>query len=813
MIRKYLFLLTFCFLAIGVESQVTSTSAQLLFKKGNYIEAKAEYEKLLEINNRDFSSNYYYGLTLYHLKINDSEAINRLKFTYKKPPVNDIDYYLAKLYQRTYENELAIEHFQKYIAKNKLNDEQKVEIERSIEDCESSLNLINKHFKIEVLTKDTIEIKDLLSYYKPSKDVGTLLKAGDFFRIGVNEESIIYRTERGSDVFFPIQNSNGKYDLYKIVKLLDSWTDAEKLNGEINSDYNDLYPFILIDGVTLYFSSDRPGGMGGLDIYQSFFDPESGEYSEPANLGPPFNSPDDDFLLVPDVYENKAWFTTNRGITDDKVVVTEIVWDESVIRSFTDDINQIRTMATLPISRNGRVGKSTTLFASQDNNDDENANKFEFVINDTLVYTKYDDFKDLEALSLFQKGKKVEYEKDSLNYLMRKKRQQYAKSYDQQELQQLIDDIIKLEKRTYSLDDVINDFYYNSKVKEISTINKLLSQGAYFSSGKKKKASSPKSKTEDILTNLNKGDLTFYTDEAFIVRNEKVVPMYDRFFTTAQKNELARLDSLYVWANIASLESANILEKTNKPSDERANLKDMIFNPNELEEQENQRMQNLIYQSRNYKKDALELYNYALDEKFKIYYETANKAENSANNDELKNILKQSHSIFQESDKNLKEINSYNPEKEERLLAMKKMSVDMLENSLINILNKKQVSKTTDTNKNISSQQPQKAVEQTNKTVQQPTTQQSNSQKPVFKVQIGVFQNEPNSIALSKIPKTSYDVIKDKNLKKYYSGNWNNYEEAQANVESIRAAGFNGAFVVAFFHGEQISIEKAKQMK
>ncbi len=809
MIQKYLFLFLFSFLTIATKSQVSLTSAQQLFKNGKYIEAKAEYEKLLERNNRDFTLNYYYGLTLYHLKYDDNEAVKRLKFTYRKPPATDIDYYLGKLYQRIYENELAIEHFQKFLKSSKINDDRKEEVERAIQDCDSSIKLINKHFKIEVLKKDTIEIEDLLSYYKLSKDAGSLLKAGDFFRIGVNEESIIYRTERGSDVVFPIQNSNGKYDLYKIVKLLDSWTDAEKLQGGVNSDFNDLYPFILIDGITLYFSSDRPGGMGGLDIYQSFYDPESGEYSEPANLGPPFNSPDDDFLLVPDIFDGKAWFATNRGISDDKIVVTEIIWDDSVIRSFTDDINQIRTLSTLPISEDARRKVSSTLYAATDEGYRIETEKFEFAINDTLIYTKYDDFKDEEALSFFKRGKETENEKDSLNYLMLIKRQQYSRSYDQAELQQLISEIIELEKKAYSIDDVIKDYYYNSKIKEINTINSLIAQGKYFSTGKKKKSDKQTNRTDEILSNLNKGDLIFYSDDIFKNREQNVTPMYKNYFTDAQIQTLKSLDSLYTWANIVSLESAKVLEKTSKPSDEKVNLKDKIFNSEEIEEQENQRIQDLIYQSRSYKKDALDLYNYALDNKFKIYFEAIEK-KSEYHDLETQNILKQSQTIYNEANNNLKDLQSYNPEREERLLAMKRMSVDMLENMLIGnqTNNHKKESANYASEKSTLQQPKQQPAQQTDK-----TREQTAASKPIFKVQIGVFQNEPNATALSKIPKTSYEVINEQNLKKYYSGNWNTYEEAQSYVNSIRAAGFNGAFVVAFLNGKPISINKAKEMQ
>ena len=61
----------------------------------------------------------------------------------------------------------------------------------------------------------------------------------------------------------------------------------------VNSDFIDGYPNISRDGTFLIFESDRPGGLGGLDLYISLRD-ENGGWAEPRNLGEPLNSPADD---------------------------------------------------------------------------------------------------------------------------------------------------------------------------------------------------------------------------------------------------------------------------------------------------------------------------------------------------------------------------------------------------------------------------------------------------------------------------------------------------------------------------------------
>lgn len=68
------------------------------------------------------------------------------------------------------------------------------------------------------------------------------------------------------------------------------WSPAEALPENINSPYWESHAFITEDGSTMVFSSDRPGGMGGLDLYVSYKQ-DKGEWGRPINLGPQINTP------------------------------------------------------------------------------------------------------------------------------------------------------------------------------------------------------------------------------------------------------------------------------------------------------------------------------------------------------------------------------------------------------------------------------------------------------------------------------------------------------------------------------------------
>lgn len=94
----------------------------------------------------------------------------------------------------------------------------------------------------------------------------------------------------------------GGYDVYISLQQNGVWSPATNLGPSINSFYDERHPFLTQDGLTLFFSSNNLGSMGGHDIFSTTFDTDKLVWSTPANMGIPVNSPLDDagFVLSPD---------------------------------------------------------------------------------------------------------------------------------------------------------------------------------------------------------------------------------------------------------------------------------------------------------------------------------------------------------------------------------------------------------------------------------------------------------------------------------------------------------------------------------
>ena len=98
----------------------------------------------------------------------------------------------------------------------------------------------------------------------------------------------------------------GDLDIYESERVNDStWGKAKNLGKIINSRWNENTPFLTPDGKRLFFSSEGHKGMGGYDIYYSTLDNE--EWSEPVNIGYPINTTDDDIFFAPNENGNFAY--------------------------------------------------------------------------------------------------------------------------------------------------------------------------------------------------------------------------------------------------------------------------------------------------------------------------------------------------------------------------------------------------------------------------------------------------------------------------------------------------------------------------
>ena len=119
-------------------------------------------------------------------------------------------------------------------------------------------------------------------------------------------------TEDGKTLYFAsdMPGGEGGTDIYRCTRTSDGWSKPENLGQNVNSKANEVYPYIHQNG-SLFFSSDRAGGMGDLDIWYTP-GPNPGR-STAINPGSPLNSAWNDFGIAWKGKKAMGFFTSNRN--------------------------------------------------------------------------------------------------------------------------------------------------------------------------------------------------------------------------------------------------------------------------------------------------------------------------------------------------------------------------------------------------------------------------------------------------------------------------------------------------------------------
>ncbi|MBL7872664.1 MAG: OmpA family protein [Cyclobacteriaceae bacterium] len=136
-------------------------------------------------------------------------------------------------------------------------------------------------------------------------------------------------TADGQKLFFS-SNRPGGYggtDIYSCTKnSKNKWSNPQNLGKLVNTDLDEDGVFVSASGNHLYFSSNGHAGMGDLDIYRSAYNPELDVWEKPINMGYPINSVENDIYIVLTRDENFAYISSVRkeGIGEQDIYKVDI---------------------------------------------------------------------------------------------------------------------------------------------------------------------------------------------------------------------------------------------------------------------------------------------------------------------------------------------------------------------------------------------------------------------------------------------------------------------------------------------------------
>jgi len=114
--------------------------------------------------------------------------------------------------------------------------------------------------------------------------------------------------------------SIGGTDIWKVSVNGDTYGTPENLGPKVNTEGNENFPFIADDNATLYFASSGRQGLGGLDVFQI----DLAKGTDAVNMGKPINTEKDDFDFTFNKAKNIGFLSSNRNGNDDIFLVTPI---------------------------------------------------------------------------------------------------------------------------------------------------------------------------------------------------------------------------------------------------------------------------------------------------------------------------------------------------------------------------------------------------------------------------------------------------------------------------------------------------------
>lgn len=274
---KYILFLI-CSLFLCEVSAQTLEQARTLFTKGEYEQAKPVFKKYTKSQPSNGNYNYWYGVCC--LKTGEAEeAVKPLEIAVKKR-ITGGQLYLGQAYNETYRFEDAVNCFEEYIADLSKRKKPTEEAEKLLEKSKSDLRMLKGVEEVCIIDSFVVDKATFLNAYKISEESGKLFTFNEFFKTEGDHPGTVYETEIGNKIYYSEKGEKGNLDIFSKNKLLNEWSDGRPLPGSINASGNANYPFVLSDGVTVYYASDGEG-LGGYDIFVTRYNTNTDTYLVP----------------------------------------------------------------------------------------------------------------------------------------------------------------------------------------------------------------------------------------------------------------------------------------------------------------------------------------------------------------------------------------------------------------------------------------------------------------------------------------------------------------------------------------------------
>lgn len=410
--QTYLFIISLLITLSANASMLDS--AKVLYNNHEYDKALPIFRELLAKSPKDASLNQWTGVCLYNTD-NINDAIPLLKIADSKSVI-EASRYLAHIAYKQYRFDDAETHLNKY--QNSLSKAKK-DIPSDIDLLSTRIlnarNMLDRVEHIQIIDSINVDRDAFFKHYKLSSNCGSLnhisilpqtfasaqVEILPLENIKSLTNTAVFQPESKTQMIWSMNDHLGVETIVMSSILSDGTWETPQILNENLCNGNSNYPFIMPDGITLYFANDGENSIGGYDIFISRKDEDG--FLQPQNMGMPYNSPYNDYMLVIDEFSGIGWWATDRNNIKGEITIYMFIPNESRVNYTSDDsniinlakINSIKdswienTDYSKTLERLNNLGKQTT----KKSND-----SFSLTLPNGNIYTSLTDFKNEEAM-------------------------------------------------------------------------------------------------------------------------------------------------------------------------------------------------------------------------------------------------------------------------------------------------------------------------------------------------------------------------------------------------------------------------------
>lgn len=323
--------------------------ANNFFETDDFRNAEIKYQSVWQKDTANDNVNFNLAVCKYRLKELPDSVMFFLQRADKSKDI-EVQYYEGKIYHLMHQFDKAIEHFNAYKSTKEMNRKiGDMEIDRLISISKRAAEMMDSPHKASIKNIGSsintkydeyvplVSTDEMTMYFTSRRPGGVGNKTdawGKYYEdvyvsnvkngawqsplnIGppVNTEThdacVAVSADLQQMIVYRTSEDGTSGDLYHTEQTEKGWGPLVKFGPEINSPYRELSATFSVDNNTIFFSSDRPGGFGGKDLYRTVRLP-NGQWSLPLNLGPKINTPYDEdapFLHV----DGKTLFFSSKG--------------------------------------------------------------------------------------------------------------------------------------------------------------------------------------------------------------------------------------------------------------------------------------------------------------------------------------------------------------------------------------------------------------------------------------------------------------------------------------------------------------------